>query len=305
MYLRSVEQPPLKPVPSTGHDSLVVVVNARASGAADPERLLHEVLFQIRRGGGRPRGYLTEGEADLRAALADAGGRALLVGGDGTLHAAANTGSRLPELALVPTGRANNVARALGIPTDPAAAARLAVTGAARPVDVMRVETGSRTLQAVEGVSAGFQADVRSRYSGPDSGDVLAGARAVAAGIGRYRPYQVALGVDGRRVFSGEAAQVFLSNLPFFGFGFRVDPAAQVADGRIEAIVAQAGSRLELMRLLAAAYRGRHLEREGVMLRSAREAVIESPLPLVCDSTVLGRGTAEISVIPGRLRIVS
>jgi diacylglycerol kinase (ATP) len=53
----------------------------------------------------------------LRSAAA-AGRRVVLVGGDGTVHAAANAPlSRLPELALVPTGRANNVARALGVPT--------------------------------------------------------------------------------------------------------------------------------------------------------------------------------------------
>jgi diacylglycerol kinase family enzyme len=305
MYLLDAKSPPTAHVPPTAAGSLMVAVNARASRAADPERLLAEILGHVRRAGARARGLVTEGESDLRSALSGAVRRVVLVGGDGTLHAAVNAAERLPEVALVPSGKANNVARALGIPGDAAAAARLAVTGTARPVDVVRVRSGSRTMRAVEGVSAGFQADARSRYSGDGSGDLLAGAGALAATVRRYRPYRVEVGLDGRRAFSGEAAQVFFSNLPFFGFGFRVDPIAHVSDGRIEAIVAQARSRFELMRLLADAYRGRHLKREGVTVRRAREAVIETPLPLVCDSTVVGRGTAEISVEPGRLRIVS
>ena len=64
--------------------------------------------------------------------------------------------SRLPELALIPAGRANNIARALGIPTERADALAVAV-GAPRPLDALHVETPDSSLYAVEGVSAGFQ----------------------------------------------------------------------------------------------------------------------------------------------------
>ena len=56
----------------------------------------------------------------------------MLLGGDGSLHAAANVPGPKPELAIIPAGGANNVARSLGVPVDLAAAARLAVAGDAR-----------------------------------------------------------------------------------------------------------------------------------------------------------------------------
>ena len=61
------------------------------------------------------------------------------------------------------------------------------------------------------------------------------------------------LRVGDAELASRSAAQLFLSNLPYFGFGFEVDPGADPADGRFEAIVFEARSRRRLLRLLLAA----------------------------------------------------
>src|SRR6185503_17589217 len=63
------------------------------------------------------------------------------LGGDGLLRplAGALKGTDA-ALAIVPAGRGNDFARVLGIPTDPAAAARLAVEGEERLLDVASVD---------------------------------------------------------------------------------------------------------------------------------------------------------------------
>jgi diacylglycerol kinase (ATP) len=111
--------------------------------------------------------------------------------------------------------------------------------------------------------------------------------------------------LDGEEVSSGKAAQLFLSNLPYFGFGFEVDPGADPADGRLEAILFEASGRGTLLRLLAAAYRGHHLEHRGVRRISIRRAELTEPLPLVADAEPLGTTTATVSVEPGRLRVAA
>jgi diacylglycerol kinase (ATP) len=295
--------------PTTGAHTrskeLLVLVNGNASASSDGEHLLAEVLGHVSQAG-RAVGRITPSEAELLEALDGAAGRrVVLVGGDGTLHAALNVGVTLPELALVPAGRANNVARALGVPPDVALAARVAATAPARPVDVLRVESGAGTVYCVEAVSGGIQADARSRYTGENSADLRAGAQVFAQALRGYRPYRVDLALDGRPGFVGEAAQVFLSNLPLFGFGFKVDPVARPADGLLEAIVIEARTRTRVARLLASAYRGTHLKREGVTLRRAREVLIRSSLPIVGDARPLGTGPASVTVEQGRLRIAS
>ena len=283
-----------------------LVVNGRASGNAGGA-VVAEATTVLRDAGARVRAHVTSDEAELAAVVREAGDRrVVLVGGDGTVHALANLDlPMLPAAALLPAGRANNIARALGIPVDWAGAARLAVRGRPAPVDALRVVTPERSLFAVEGVSAGFHAAARHRYNGTNSADLAAGLRALAAELRAFQPRPVDLRVDGAPLFGGLAAQVFLSNLPFFGFGFRVDPIAQAADGRMEAIVMEADTRREIVGLLAAARDGRHLDRPGVTWSRATRAHLEQPLPLVADAQPLGVTTAAISVAAGRLRLVA
>jgi Diacylglycerol kinase catalytic domain len=119
--------PSNRPLPrtATGAARLLVVVNARASGVEDAERTAAELVALLQELGREADGAVTRTEAGLLEALrvaAATGRRLVLVGGDGSLHAAANAPlDELPELALVPAGRANNIARGLAYrPTGPA-----------------------------------------------------------------------------------------------------------------------------------------------------------------------------------------
>jgi diacylglycerol kinase (ATP) len=286
--------------------SVVAVVNRSASGAAEPDALLAVVCAAVEGSGTRAEGVVTDSEEELREVLAAADGRRVaLVGGDGTLHAALNQGVELPELAIVPTGRANNVARALGIPLDLRGAASVAANALARPLDVLRVDTPGHREWCVEGLSAGLQAEARSRYGGENSGDVRGGAQAFAAALREFRPYDVMLYGDGQPAFEGDAAQVFLSNLPYFGFGFRVDPMARPRDGLAEAIVLEAESRVDVARLMWSVYRGRHIGRDGVRVSRVHHAVLTGSLPLAGDGTPLGTGSARVSVEQGRVKVAA
>jgi diacylglycerol kinase family enzyme len=282
-----------------------LVVNGRASGAG--AAVLERATAALSAAGARVRAHVTADEAELAAVVRGADGRRIvLAGGDGTVHALANLDlPELPAAALLPAGRANNIARALGIPVDWDAAAALAVRGRPAAIDALHVATPERSLYAVEGVSAGFHAAARHRYDGTNSADLAAGVRALAAELRGFRPHHVALRVDGMPLLARPAAQLFLSNLPYFGFGFHVDPMADPSDGRLEAIVLEASTRRDVVRMLAAARGGRHLDRPGVSWHSATQAQLLRPLPLVADAQPLGVTTATVTVAAGRLRLIA
>jgi membrane protein DedA with SNARE-associated domain/diacylglycerol kinase family enzyme len=308
---------------------LHVAVNRNASGLEDPEKTGRELVAILEELGERADAVVTGSERELWDVLRSAEAldrRVVLVGGDGTLHAAANAPlKRLPELALVPTGRANNVARALGIPVSRTGALAVAAGAPARPIDALRVATPDRFVYAVEAVSAGFQAEARSGYEAENSADLVQGLKALVRAVRRYRPYAASVDLGAPAPASGgsaasasaaarsaaaslrssDAAQLFLSNLPYFGFGFEVDPGADPSDGRLEAILLEARGRGRLLRLLAAARRGRHIGRRGVRRVSATRARLTEPLPLVADAVPLGVSTATVSVEPARLRVAS
>jgi membrane-associated protein len=289
--------------------ALLLLVNAHASGIEDPERTGEELVAVLRELGASVSAGVTHTERGLWEGLrvgAASERRVVLVGGDGSLHSAANAPlTALPELALVPAGRANNIARALGIPSERLAALRVAAFAPARSLDALHVSTPERSIYALEAVSAGFQADARAAYAGENSADLLQGVRALVGAVQRYAPYRVRARVDGDEFRSRSAAQLFLSNLQYFGFGFEVAPGADPTDGRLEAILIDAPSRRVLLRLLASTYRGRHLGRPGVRRLSGRRADLSEPLPLVADAIPLGTTTATVSVEPARLRVAA
>ncbi|HEX5897158.1 MAG TPA: diacylglycerol kinase family protein [Thermoleophilaceae bacterium] len=281
-------------------------MNGQASGVTSGRPLLvDQVTADLAECGGPVDAVVTHSEGELHALLAEADDRrVVLIGGDGSLHAAANAPlPELPELALVPAGRANNIARALGIPTERARAVALAARAPARGLDALRIETPERSLFALEALSAGFQAEARTRYAAANSSDLRQGLRALGNAAVGYAPYRVELRLDGREIDMGGVAQLFLSNLPFFGFGFEVAPGTDPADGRFEAILIEAGGRRELLLQLAAAYRGRHVGRSGVHLITARRAELTASLPLVADSVQLGTTTAAVSLERARIHL--
>jgi diacylglycerol kinase (ATP) len=284
-------------------------VNGRASGVEDPARTADELLAGLQELGADADAVVTASEDELWRVLRHAAERDLrvvLVGGDGTPHAAANAPlRRLPELALIPAGRANNIARALGIPTSRPEALQVAASMPARPLDALRVATPDRLVYALEAVSGGFQAEARAAYQADNSSDLRQGLRALARAIRRFRPYSAALRLDESEARSDSLAQVFLSNLPYFGFGFEVNPGADPADGRFEAITLEARGRRRLLRLLLAARRGRHIAMRGVRRVSTARVRLTHPLPLVADAEPLGTTTATVTVEAARLRVAA
>src|SRR5918993_471543 len=251
---------------------LLLVANGNASGLSRRPTLVQDSAQLLRSAGARVETRVTTSLDELDYALATAERRVVLLGGDGSLHAAANSRFKT-ELALIPAGGANNVARTLGIPADFAAAARLAVEGRARAIDAIAVQTPTVSYLAVEGVSAGFHALARSQYTATNSADLRAGIR---AGLGE---------------------------IPLFGPGLRVAPA-DPRDGLRDVVPIEAG-RAQLLGLATRLRRGTHLGRAGVTHTRARTVRIATRgrSPVIADTTNVG-DTVELSIAPHALDLV-
>lgn len=284
---------------------MLVVANANASGLVRHPELVEGAATLLRGLGARVETRLTSSLEELAATLAGAERRVALLGGDGSLHAAANLTGPTPELALLPAGRANNVARSLGVPLELGDAARLALVGHARSLDLIAARAGARRVLAVEGVSVGFHALARARYRAANSADLVAGVRAGLAALARYRPVTIGLEVDG--VFEvARLGQLFVANLPLFGPGLRVAPGADPADGRLDVVALEAADRRELLGHLRGLRDGSHLGRAGVRRLAGGRIRIATGgrSPVIADTTDLGADVVELTVEPAALRVV-
>lgn len=284
---------------------LLLIANRKASGLAGGSKL-DEALRALRNQGARVEPRLTGDLDELEAAVGEADGRVVLLGGDGSVHAVANLPGALPELALLPAGRANNVARSLGIPLELDRAAALAVHGAARPIDAIDAEAADRRYRVVEGVSVGFHARARVKYRAENSAALLQGLAVGLSTLWKFLPLKVVIESNGEREVM-TVAQVFASNLPLYGFGMRVAREADPADGELDLVTIDVRTRRSLVTMLPHVRRGTHHGLPGVRTWRADHVRIDpgGASPVVADSTDLGFGAVELTVARGALEVVT
>ena len=294
------EAPAAAPLPRQS-PHLLLVANGNASGLSRRPSLVGDSAQALRSAGARVETRVTRSLEELDDALAMEERRVVLLGGDGSVHAAANSRADA-ELALIPAGGANNIARSLGVPVNAGEAARLAVDGPARRIDAIAVDTPTGRHLALEGISVGFHAMARTQYTAKNSTDVLAAIRAGMKAFTSFEPPTIALSLDDdSRLVT--IAQLFVANMPLYGPSLRVAPA-DPGDGLLD-IVTIEGSLRNLLATIPHLRRGTHIGRPGVT--HERAAVVKVATggrsPIVADTTDVGE-TATLSIAHDALNIV-
>jgi diacylglycerol kinase family enzyme len=216
---------------------------------------------------------------ELDAALDGAGRRRLVVaGGDGSLHLVVQHLHRRGELddadlALVPLGTGNDLARALGIPLDdPVAAADLALSGTPRPIDLVLDDQGAVTVNAVH-LGIGAEAAQRSARLKGVLGPLAYPIGAVAAGF-RSTGTPLRVEVDGEVLVDERVLMVGIANGPGIGGGTPLHPRAVPDDGLLEVMVSTATGPFARVRFGAALRAGTHLQDPAVRGARGREVVV-------------------------------
>ncbi len=232
--------------------------------------------------------------------------RIVAVGGDGTLNDVVNA---LPDPGRVPLaqlgmGTANMLARELGIPRTPEAVAHVVTDGAVRWID-LGVANGRRFFG---NASCGFDARLVHRIAAGRKGS-LGFLSYVAPGLaclpGYREPHLAVQMPEGQPLRAG---MVIVSNLRNYGGLFSVSPQAGCDTGNLVVCAFERARVPDLLRALVAGALGRLNRSEGVVLRSASRARVESldePVPVQVDGDARGETPLEVSVLPGALPILA
>jgi len=229
--------------------------------------------------------------AELAAGAAAAGCVIVAVGGDGMAGALAGTAARLSaSYGIIPAGRGNDLARVLGIPFDPAAAAACLAAGETRQIDLIGVAMPGEPEVVVAG----------SVYAGVPSvaGEIANGARwlkgplvypvAALRAVASWHPAQFQVcGDGGQHDFAGYA--VVVANSAYFGAGMMVAPPARIDDGVLDLVLMRHGPRLAFVRALAKIKDGSHTSLAEVSLErdSAVTLTIDRAMPVAADGETL------------------
>lgn len=244
---------------------------------------------------------------ETRKAVGDGASRILIAGGDGSIGSAASVlaGTGI-ELAILPCGTLNHLAKDLGLPLELEEAARVAQSGCAAPVDAAVVN--DRIFLNTSSVGA-YVSFVRlrerlERRLGYRIASLVAGIRMLF----HMPTFNVSLEVDGKR-------HDYLTPLVFIGVGERElqlpSLGARVAEGRtglhVMVVRERSGGRALALGLAAAA-RGV----QAVSKTPALDSFIVDSCTIVPRVPRIGldgeivtvKAPLEFRHVPGHLRVV-
>ena len=242
--------------------------------------------------------------ADELGAQAAADGRvACAVGGDGMVGRVAGAVARGGGLfAVLPGGRGNDFANAVGIPTDPEGAAAVLADGEERRLDLGTVD--GRPFVCI--ASVGFDSAVQERVMRTKLriGALVYPAAAVATVAG-WRHATFEIDVDGRKR-SLRGWSVVTANTRSYGGGMRVAPDAVPDDGLLDVVTLAELSKWRFLRTFPKVFRGTHVAEPEVDICRARTIRVSADraFRVFADGDPIGALPCEIGVLPGALRIL-
>ncbi|MFC9895163.1 YegS/Rv2252/BmrU family lipid kinase [Nocardia sp. NPDC127579] len=247
-------------------------------------------------------------------------GAVICVGGDGLmnvmLEAVARTGV---PLGLIPSGTGNDLARALGIPTDdPMAAADLAAAGKTRVLDLGRIEAaGADPMWFATVTGTGFDARVTlraNRMRWPKGPLRYSFAALAELATGLSVPYRIELsGVApgaldnpaGDTVIETDAVLAAIGNTRTYGGGMLVCPDAEPDDGLLDITVVGAVPRTEMLKLLPALSAGKRIDHPAVTkYRVAAVTLTAAGAPATADGEPAGTLPITLRAVPGALTVL-
>jgi diacylglycerol kinase family enzyme len=287
---------------------LPVIVNAAGGAASKAGKGLRDQIESAFAATGQTFAVeLVVGEG-LEAALArhSGSGRVAVGGGDGTLATAAQALSRTDdELAILPLGTRNHFARQLGVPLDIAAAAKLAVEGRARRVDIG--DAGGHTF--INNLSTGAYVDLVRQRDASRLPKLLATVPAAWRTLRKLRSRHYELTVDGE-AHRIETPLLFIGNNRYEVEEGRPTERAALDDGMLSIYAVAPLSRGALIAAALRALAGHpRMHRDFAFERTACEVRIAGPaasLDIALDGEPVRCGlplTARI--VPRALAVVS
>jgi YegS/Rv2252/BmrU family lipid kinase len=234
---------------------------------------------------------------------AEQGETVVAVGGDGLVGSLAGAlRGKAGALAIVPSGRGNDFARVLKIPTEPREAARVAVDGAERVVDL-----GLANGRPFVGIaSLGFDSDANriANEAKLVKGNLVylyAALRALAG----WKHARFRVTVDGRE-HEVVGYSVAVGNSKAYGGGMFVFPHAKLDDGLLDIVTVAEHGKLRWLATVPKVFKGTHVDSPYGKFDTGElvKVVADRPFTVYADGDPIAELPLEVTVDKASLRVI-
>ena len=246
-------------------------------------------------------------------------------GGDGTLHEVVNGIATVPDVTLgvLPCGRGNDFAAAIGIPLKPEAAIATLVSGTPIRVDLgccyqsssqqENVGSPETSLPTTDNyfttiATCGYDTEVsrRAAKGTPLFAGTASYAYAAVETLFYYEPPFVRLEGD----FGVHEGPILLAATGItnrYGGGFQIVPNARIDDGLFDVCIIRPVSSLTVLRLMVTLFWGGHVSHPAVSMHQTRTLTIETdpPILLYADGEPMCETPATIEIIKHGLAVMA
>ncbi len=239
--------------------------------------------------------------------------RIFALGGDGTFQVLLNAlaGNAEVSIGVLPAGGGNDLAAALGLPLHPVQAAKLILErGVSVSLDAARVRTADGLERLyMGGGGVGLDAEA-ARFASGVYRKIRGRSRYLLSAIRALRKFHavgvhVSLDNSVENFLDARALVLGVLNTPSYGGGLRLAPEARLEDGKLDLVILEDLSLLEIAAILpslaiSGEIRTPHLQRYCIT-----RARIETDRPCVfhADGEIIGQTPVEIAVVPRAMRV--
>jgi YegS/Rv2252/BmrU family lipid kinase len=226
---------------------------------------------------------------------AEQGETVVAVGGDGLVGSLAGAlRGKAGALAIVPSGRGNDFARVLKIPTEPREAARVAVDGAERVVD----------LGLANGLGFDSDANRIANEAKLVKGNLVylyAALRALAG----WKHARFRVTVDGRE-HEVVGYSVAVGNSKAYGGGMFVFPHAKLDDGLLDIVTVAEHGKLRWLATVPKVFKGTHVDSPYGKFDTGElvKVVADRPFTVYADGDPIAELPLEVTVDKASLRVI-
>jgi YegS/Rv2252/BmrU family lipid kinase len=289
----------------TGRKRFTILMNPTSAGGK-AQRLLPAVRSILGAAGAETNVVPTQDlphAADAAHAAAGRGETVVALGGDGLVGALAATLKGSAPLGVLPGGRGNDFARALGISQEIGPACRTLLDGEERALDLG--EANGRAFACI--ASVGFDSDANrianeARFVRGNLVYAWAAIRALIA----WQPARFEVTLDDREI-EFEGYTVAVANSPYYGGGMQIAPAADPADGLLDVTFVKQSGKVRCLSNLPKFFKGTHVTLDYIETHRAREVTVRADrsFDVYADGEPITTLPATIKLVRGAVRVIA